>query len=236
MRRLIAIAMLVTACGGTAASAAPTPSAAVAAPSRATYYHASQWVPIIETMAADADCAGLQELQDTIVQADVDVWKALQDGLASCAGPTPSPTDISDEPKRFQPGDPIDVTSNDEPWATITISGVKQVKKYDGEYLDDKPAKGNIYIQLKVTYLALTDGVDYNPFDWQVFVAGEAVDDFTYVSEGPTPELGSGTLPEGRKASGWLVYEVPIKGEVLLSYGGSFSNEAPVFEVVLRKS
>jgi hypothetical protein len=41
--------------------------------------------------------------------------------------------------------------------------------------------------------------------------------------------------PKGRKASGWLVYEVPAKGQILLSYKGNmFSDAAPVFEVVLR--
>ena len=47
--------------------------------------------------------------------------------------------------------------------------------------------------------------------------------------------LSSGTLPKGRKPSGWLVYEVPAKGQILLSYKGNmFSDAAPVFEVVLR--
>jgi hypothetical protein len=43
-------------------------------------------------------------------------------------------------------------------------------------------------------------------------------------------------LPKSRKASGWVVYEVPAKGEVRMSYGGSFSNEAPIFEVIIRSS
>jgi hypothetical protein len=129
----------------------------------------------------------------------------------------------------------IHVTTNGAPWADITISKVTTVKKYDG-YFDDVPAKGNVYLQAFVTYVALTNGVDYNPYDWQVFVAGVAVDNYTFVSNGPTPELGSGTLPEGRKAQGWLVYELPATGEVLLSYAGNmFSSDAPAFEVLLRK-
>jgi hypothetical protein len=140
-----------------------------------------------------------------------------------------------DEPTRFAAGEVITVTSDDEDWAEVTVTKVREVKKYDGEYnLDDRPAKGNIYIEAFLTYTALDNGVDYNPFDWQVFADGVAADDFTYVSYGPKPELASGTLPKGRQASGWVVYEVPTSGEVLLSYGGTFSNEAPVFEVVLR--
>ncbi len=229
------LALLVAGCGGTVASTAPSPSAAAVAPSRPTYYHASEWVPKIQTLAEAGDCAGLLTLQDTIVQADVDVWKAIQDGLEACAGPTPEPTaePTPEGPTLFQPGDVIEITQDAEQWATVTISKVREVKKYDGEFGDDTPAKGNVYLEAVITYTAVADGVDYGPFDWQVFVDGQAVENFTFVSEGPTPELGSGTLPKGRKASGYVVYEVPTNGQVLLSYGGSFG-DAPVFEVEVR--
>jgi hypothetical protein len=153
--------------------------------------------------------------------------------FATNAPDTPEPTN---ETSVYKAGDTVTVTTNGDPGADITVTKVKVVRKYDGPYnLDDVPAKGNVYIQAYVTYVALDNGVDYNPFDWQVFVAGEAVDNSTYVSNGPKPELASGTLPKGRKASGWVVYEVAAKGEVRMSYGGgSFSNEAPVFEVVIR--
>lgn len=148
---------------------------------------------------------------------------------------TPEPTTVTGE---YRAGQTVTIESNGDPWAEITVSKVKVVRKYDGPYnLDDVPAKGNVYIQAFVTYQALDNGVDYNPYDWQVFVAGEAVDNTSYVSNGPKPELSSGTLPNGRKASGWVVYEVAAKGEVRMSYGGgSFSNEAPVFEVIIRAS
>jgi hypothetical protein len=76
--------------------------------------------------------------------------------------------------------------------------------------------------------------VDYNPYDWQVFADGEAVDNSAFVMNGPKPDLSSGSLPKGRVAKGYVVYEVPAKGQVLMSYGGTFSSEAPVFEVVIR--
>jgi hypothetical protein len=148
--------------------------------------------------------------------------------------PEPDPTDVTGV---YRAGETVALTQNDDPWADITVSKVKVVRKYDGPYdLDDIPAKGNVYIQALVTYVAKTNGVDYNPFDWQVFVAGEAVSDTGYVSNGPTPELSSGTLPTGRKASGWVVYEVPAHGEVRMSYGNTFSNDAPVFEIIIRTS
>ena len=86
-----------------------------------------------------------------------------------------------------------------------------------------------------MTYHALADGATYNPFDWQVFCNDEAVDDYTFVSDGPEPTLNSGTLPKGRKAKGWLVYEVPAKGRCVLSYGAnSFIDQGAVFEVLIR--
>jgi hypothetical protein len=150
--------------------------------------------------------------------------------------PTPTPEPTPAGPTQYTPGDLITITSNGEPWATVTITNVKQVAKYSGAYSSDVPAKGNVYIQAFVTYAALTDGVTYGPYDWQVFVGGVAVDSFTFVIYGPKPMLGSGTLPKGRKAEGWLVYEIPKTGKVLLSYGGTFGNQAPVFEAVLRAS
>jgi hypothetical protein len=153
--------------------------------------------------------------------------------LASAIGgvPTPEPTG----PTRYSPGQTVTVTENGADWSTIVVSQVKQVMRYSGAYYSDVPKAGNIFIQAYVTYTALADGVDYNRFDWQVFVGGTAVDDLTTVLYGPTPELHSGSLPKGRKAVGWVVYEVPKTGTVLLSYGSTFSNKPPLFEVVLRR-
>lgn len=95
--------------------------------------------------------------------------------------------------------------------------------------------KGNVFIQFYIEYEALTDGAFYNQFDWSIFVDGRKVDYPAFVSNGPEPTLGSGDLPKGRTAAGWLVYEVAAKGQVLLDYGGStFLNQAPIFELVLR--
>lgn len=147
---------------------------------------------------------------------------------------SPAATAVPENDKKtFKAGETITITSNDEDWATVVISQVKQVKGY-GDY--DRPqTKGNVFIQALVTYKALKDGVDYNPFDWQVFVNGEAVENYAVVLDGPKPTLSSGTLPKGRSAKGYVVYEVPAKGQVLMSYSGnSFLDEPPVFEVILR--
>ncbi len=154
-------------------------------------------------------------------------------GAADTEAPTAAPPD---SPSQYRPGDPIVLTSDGADWARITVSKVKAVASFKGAYYTDKPkVKGDVFIEAYIAYEALDNGVDYNPFDWQVFANGEAVDNFAFVMNGPEPQLDSGTLPKGRKAAGWVVYEVPAKGEVLLSYqGNAFSNDAPAFEVKLR--
>lgn len=135
--------------------------------------------------------------------------------------------------KTYRIGDVIDVTGRFSSDVRITVVEVKSATKY-GDY--STPKAGNIYLAVKYEYESLEDGATYNQFDWQVFVDGTAVENFTFVVDGPEPQLSSGTLPMGRKASGWVVYEVPRSGEVLLSYGGMFSSDGPVFEVVARET
>ena len=115
---------------------------------------------------------------------------------------------------------------------------VATAKYYKGSYgfLEKPQQTGDVFISALVTYEAQTDGIHYNPYDWQVFVDGTAVSSSSFTLYGPKPALGAGSLPNGRKASGYVVYEVPAKGEVRMSYGSSFSSEAPIFEVVIRAS
>lgn len=160
--------------------------------------------------------------------------------LTAAGVATPKPADtpaVTPEPSSttFAPGDVVTVTRNGTNWAEVTITKVAAKSTYPGTYYTDKPAAGNVYIQFYVTYSALVDGVTYNPYDWQMFVDDVAVTSYTFVQNGPTPALGSGTLPAGRKAQGWVIYEVPKAGRVVFSYGGiGFTNDAPIFEVVLR--
>jgi hypothetical protein len=140
-------------------------------------------------------------------------------------------------PKTFPVGYKVTLTTaGEEPWAYVTVDKVSQHKSYGSGYSVHKPKKGHIFIQARVRYEAITDGVDYNPFDWQVFVNGNAVENSTFVFSGPDPSLSYGTLPAGRKAAGWVVYEVPVKGEVRTSYGNTYSDAPPVFEIVIRKA
>lgn len=155
------------------------------------------------------------------------------DGAATDEPAAEAPSEAVEGPKVFKVDEPIDVTgefiSSD---VRVTVTDVKQAKKY-GAY--SKPEKGNVYLAVKYAYEALEDGATFNPFDWQVFVDDTAISNFAFVMDGPKPALTSGTLPKGRKASGWVVYEVPKAGKVVLSYGANmFGGDAPTFEVVAR--
>lgn len=152
------------------------------------------------------------------------------------AAPTATPTPVP--PKTYQIGDVVPIENAGQDWARITISDVAVAASYKSAYIEEKPqTAGNVFIAARVTYEALTDGVTYNPYDWQAFCAGTAISGFTLATYGPTPQLSSGTLPNGRKATGFVVYEVPAKGEVRMSYAGNmFSNSAPIFEVIIRAS
>lgn len=179
---------------------------------------------------------------------------SAQTAAPGSVDPTPVPADATPEPEHtatpdattaatpatstFAVGDPITITEDGSDWAEFTVLEVVETPEFtdpDG-FLNDTPqTDGYVFIAARVRYEALASGVEYNPFDFQVFVDGQAVEGYTFALNGPQPELSSGTLPQGRTAEGWLLYEVPAEGEVLLSYTGNmFLDEEPVFEVVLR--
>lgn len=159
----------------------------------------------------------------------------------SAAGPAsterltspPSAAPVTDN--LYRAGDTVTILEGEEPWAEVTVDKVKQRSKYAGEYYDDEPAAGNVYVEMFVAYHALAENVSYASYDWDLYIDDIASDDSTFVLNGPEPDLGSGQLPKGRKAQGWLVYEIPKLGRVVLSYKGNvFSDEPPIFEIVLR--
>jgi hypothetical protein len=153
--------------------------------------------------------------------------------------PTPTATPTPAGPQTYAVGEPVYLTQKGDvslPWGIITISDVATAASYKGSYgyLEKPQQAGDVFISARVTYEAKVDGIHYNPYDWQVFVDGTAVSSTAFVLYGPKPALSSGSLPNGRKATGFVVYEVPAKGEVRMSYGSSFSSEPPIFEVVIR--
>jgi hypothetical protein len=151
--------------------------------------------------------------------------------------PTPTPTP---EPttKTAQVGEAVTITCGGTDCLHITVTKPSFAKLYpdpDGFYADQPQVAGNVFVQVFVEYEALSNTATYNPFDWSLFADGRAVDTYAFTVHGPKPPLGSGQLPAGRTASGWLVYEVPAAGQVVLSFTPNFQGP-PVFEVVIRES
>lgn len=187
---------------------------------------------VIALLLLLAACAGT----DTTIRATA---SPPSEGSASTPIPTAEPpTGPPSGTSTYAVGDVITISQNGDPWANFTVLEVQEKAEFvdpDGYYNDKPQTDGYVYIAANVRYEALTDGVNYGSYDFQVFVDGRAVEGFAFALNGPEPTLSSGTLPNGRVAEGWLLYEVPPAGEVLLSYSGNiFLNEAPIFEVVLR--
>jgi hypothetical protein len=85
-------------------------------------------------------------------------------------------------------------------------------------------------VAIDVLYRATGPEATYNMFDWGVFVDDSAAEQASALG-GPKPELSSGDLPQGKKVAGWIIYEVPGKGRVVVSYMPTHDS---IFEVVLR--
>jgi len=153
----------------------------------------------------------------------------IQDAAPDSVAPTPAPSG----PKMHQVGDTITVTHNGADWAKITVSDVSTAASYPGALTDKPRTAGNIFIAARVTYEALSQGVSFNPYDWQAHCQG-VVADHHVVLYGPSPGLDSGHLGKGKKATGFVVFEVAPKGEVRLSYAALSLSKTPMFEVVIR--
>jgi hypothetical protein len=129
----------------------------------------------------------------------------------------------------------VSITCDSSPCLTVTVAKVAFASRYrdpDRTYpIDDVPAKGNVYMAVYVTYTAPGPNADYYEFDWAIYINEVAGQNTTYVSHGPTPELQSGQLPEGKSAVGWIIYEVPATGRVTISYQPGRDS---IFEVLLR--
>ncbi len=85
-----------------------------------------------------------------------------------------------------------------------------QVFVTDSDYFD--PDAGNKFVSVLVEVEALVDGMSYSTFSFSVSDSQSFTYNGTFIG-GKEPELGSSSvLLAGRKAKGWLTFEVP-KGE-----------------------
>jgi hypothetical protein len=204
----------------------------------------SQWVgenaalaalggPLGEYAAVVLDAVGAHARGEDFADA-LELLVDLRAGIAGLAeGPVPT-LDVP-IPTTLNPGDVLTVTSGGEPWVEIVIGDVEEHERYEGPFGVDIPDRDNVFVQFEVTYRALQDDVDYDPLDWLIFTDGVAGDEPSPVLNGPEPALAPNTLFTGDEATGWVVFEVPESGKVVTSYAGTFANDAPIFEVLLRR-
>jgi hypothetical protein len=136
-------------------------------------------------------------------------------------------------------GQVIAVHDDGQPWADLRVVEVVQEANlprpagYSGAW---PVVDGNVFLSVRVSYLARADRVESNPLTFHLLAAGQPVDAMSWLS-GPQPHLPTRILSRGHTAQGWLTYEVPAAGPVLLGYGGNrYLDEGPLFVVVLRET
>lgn len=165
-------------------------------------------------------------------------WSAALERCTMPSTPRPTP-ESTPEPVTLTAdiGQVVTITCGETECLDITVTepGFVEIYPDPNGFLADEPrVAGNVFMQVFVEYVALDDAASFNQFDWQVFADGRLVDDYAFTTNGPKPELSSGQLPRGRTASGWLVYEVPAAGEIILAYAPNFDGP-PVFEITIRE-
>lgn len=98
---------------------------------------------------------------------------------------------------------PIILLDDGSDLGTVAVLAGKRYRKV-GEYWTAD--KGKAWIGAKVQYVAVAP-FDYNLFDW---VAHDSEGNQYQASGMPLdPQLQAGTLANGRKATGWVAFEVP---------------------------
>jgi len=150
--------------------------------------------------------------------------------------PEPEPTDTPDAgPSEVKLGESVRITCDGQDCMDVVVLKDTTATRYkdpDGYYNDTPDHKGDVFLAVEVRYTAIGSNADYNEFDWGLYVNDEQVQDHASVLHGPQPELSANDLPKGKKVTGWIVWEIPTKGRVVLSYEPG--SNGSIFEVVLR--
>jgi hypothetical protein len=146
------------------------------------------------------------------------------------------PTEDANGPLAAQLNQPIRITCDGADCLDVTVVKVTTATRYKDpsgyKELDDVPKKGKIFVAVQLKYVAVGPDASFNPFDWGLYVNDEKVQDTAFASNGPEPQLSSGDLPKGKSVSGWVIWEVPTTGKVVISYEPG--RNGSIFEVVLR--
>lgn len=185
-------------------------------------------VAIAAALAAGAGCSPPAPATSA---ASPSVASATPTPASQSAPPSASPTPVPSPPLAAK-GQAMTVNCASDPCLSITVVKWAVAATYKGSRpaFDDKPAKGHVFVAVDVRYVATAAGAAFSSTDWAVDVGGQGFDQ-AYPINGPKPELTNGQVAEGKKVEGWIVFEVPAQGAVVLSY---LAQQTAVFQVVLR--
>jgi hypothetical protein len=206
LRKMALLLLVLVAIGGCSVQTVGTPSPATAPGEPTTAAGAPATAPSRSTTVAG------------------DPTTASDEGTTGVAIVSPPPFAAE-----YKPGDTIVVQNVGSDWAKITISDVGTAASYSGANGDDTPqTAGDVFISARVTYVALTDSVSYGAAQWSVFCAGTSISNTQPVGDRAYPlALETRIMETGESASGFVVYEVPAKGEIAMYFD-------VLFRVVIR--
>ena len=92
-------------------------------------------------------------------------------------------------------------------WTDMRVTLLEAIVYTDhSEYFG--PDEGFKYVSVLVEYEALVDDVSYNPFYWKVVDSESYGYDYYFMGKEPALD-SSNDLKAGRKAKGWLTFQVP---------------------------
>ena len=93
-------------------------------------------------------------------------------------------------------------------WTDMRVTLLEAVVYTDyNEYFG--PDEGFKYVSVLVEYEALVDDVSYNPLYWKVVDSQSYGYDYYFMGKEPALDSSNG-LKAGRKAKGWLTFQVPV--------------------------
>lgn len=93
-------------------------------------------------------------------------------------------------------------------WTDMRVTLLEAVVYTDyNEYFG--PDEGFKYVSVLVEYEALVDDVSYNPLYWKVVDSQSYGYDYYFMGREPALDSSNG-LKAGRKAKGWLTFQVPV--------------------------
>ncbi len=92
-------------------------------------------------------------------------------------------------------------------WTDVKVSLLEASVYTDyNEYFG--PDEGFKFVSVLVEYEALVDGVSYNPLYWKLVDSESYGYDYYFIGKEPALD-SSNALMAGRKAKGWLTFQVP---------------------------